>query len=615
MDKKDFESLLKKYPDCVSDGKKLKAFLKDLFPDVPKAIVNTLTIMADDGIISEMQKAGQTPLVSARLQKKLEDDYGLSQKIIAECFSLILQESVKQTEVASGLAYDPNDFVIKEGKLIRYKGTKSSVVIPDCVTAIGKRSFKGCAGLTSITIPDNVTSIADWAFYGCTELTNITIPNSVTSIGEFAFHNTPWYKKQLDGLVNAGKFVYEYKGIMPNNTSIVLEDGTRGIAERAFYGCTGLTSITIPDSVTSIDNPAFYGCSGLTNIIVVNGNTKYHSEGNCLIETKSKTLILGCKNSVIPTDGSVTSIGHYAFFGNTGLTSITIPDSVTSIDDEAFYGCTGLTSVTIGNGVTSIGYSAFNGCSGLESITIAKGNTKYHSFGNCLIETASKTLILGCKTSVIPSDGSVTSIDDEAFYGCTGFTSITIPDSVTSIGERAFRGCTGLTSITIPDSVTSIGDSAFYNCTGLTSITIPDNVTSIGACAFDGCTGLTSVTIGNNVMSIGEMAFKGCSGLSVCNWKAVDCSTEEDNPLLFKGCGNLTTLNIGNDVRTIPDCAFSYCNGLKSVTIPNSVISIGWGAFIGCRKLTIYCEAESKPIGWSSYWNPEHRPVVWGVKK
>ena len=101
MDKKDFESLLKKYPDCVSDGKKLKAFLKDLFPDVPKAIVNTLTIMADDGIIFEMQKVGQTPLVSARLQKKLEDDYGLSQKIIAECFSLIIYDSAKQPQTTN----------------------------------------------------------------------------------------------------------------------------------------------------------------------------------------------------------------------------------------------------------------------------------------------------------------------------------------------------------------------------------------------------------------------------------------------------------------------------------------------------------------------------------
>ena len=99
MDKKDFESLLNNYPDCVSDGKKLKAFLKDLFPDVPKAIVNTLTIMADDGIISEMQMStASSSLVSARLQKKLEDDYGLSQKIIAECFSLIIYDNAKQTK-------------------------------------------------------------------------------------------------------------------------------------------------------------------------------------------------------------------------------------------------------------------------------------------------------------------------------------------------------------------------------------------------------------------------------------------------------------------------------------------------------------------------------------
>ena len=113
---------------------------------------------------------------------------------------------------------------------------------------------------------------------------------------------------------------------------------------------------------------------------------------------------------------------------------------------------------------------AFNDCSGLTTIAVAGGNTKYHSDGNCLIETESKTLISGCKNSIIPTDGSVTSIGDLAFSGCTGLTSITIPDSVSSIGDGAFSGCTGLTSITIPDSVTSIGDFAFIGCTDLTSI-------------------------------------------------------------------------------------------------------------------------------------------------
>ena len=141
-----------------------------------------------------------------------------------------------------------------------------SVTIPDSVTSIGWAAFRGCTGLTSITIPDSVTSIGDDAFYGCIGLTSVTIPDSVTSIGESAFDGTAWYNNQPDGLVYVGKVAYKYKGAMPSNTSIVIKDGTIGIADSAFSGCTGLTSITIPDSVTSIDYHAFYNCSGLTSI-------------------------------------------------------------------------------------------------------------------------------------------------------------------------------------------------------------------------------------------------------------------------------------------------------------------------------------------------------------
>ena len=108
---------------------------------------------------------------------------------------------------------------------------------------------------------------------------------------------------------------------------------------------------------------------------------------------------------------------------------------------------------------------------------------------------------------------TVTSIRDDAFWYCSGLTSVTIPNSVTSIGTDAFSYCSGLTSITIPNSVTSIGYRAFYDCSGLTSIVIPNSVTSIEMYAFYGCSGLTSVTIGNSVTSIGSSAFNGCNSL------------------------------------------------------------------------------------------------------
>ncbi|MFR1632354.1 MAG: leucine-rich repeat domain-containing protein, partial [Oscillospiraceae bacterium] len=153
-------------------------------------------------------------------------------------------------------------------------------------------------------------------------------------------------------------------------------------------------------------------------------------------------------------------------------TEIIIPPEVnglpvTTISDFAFYGCGSLESITIPDSVTSIGDYVFSYCKSLESIVVESGNTVYHSSGNCIIETATKTLVVGCKTSEIPNDGSVTSIGSSAFEECNSLTTITIPNGVTSIGKEAFRGCDSLTSITIGDSVTSIGDYAFYGCDSL----------------------------------------------------------------------------------------------------------------------------------------------------
>ncbi len=365
----------------------------------------------------------------------------------------------------------------------------TSITLPSSVTSIGYSAFTRCTSLTSITIPNSVTSIGDYVFWDCSSLTSITIPNSMTSISNYAFWNCSGLTSiTIPGSVTSiGNSAFGGCGGL---TSITIPSSVTSIGYSAFESCYGLTSITIPSSVTSIGTSPFRGCSGLSSIIVENGNTKYDSRNNCnaIIEKETNNLIAGCMNTTIPS--SVTSIGNSAFGGCTGLTSITIPKSVTSIGDGAFLYC-----------------------SGLASIKVENGNTKYDSRNNCnaIIEKETNNLIIGCMNTTIPS--SVTSIGDDAFYGCSGMTSIMIPSSVTTIGVYAFLGCSGLTSITIPNSVTSIYGGAFRDCSGLTSITIPNSVTSIGNSAFDGCSGLTSITIPNSVTSIDKWAFSSCSGL------------------------------------------------------------------------------------------------------
>ena len=310
------------------------------------------------------------------------------------------------------------------------------LIIEEGITAIGGRAFSDF-GMAEVVIPDSVTSIGVAAFRRCSNLTSVVIPDSVTSIGEDAFDDCsgltsitiPFVGERADG-TGSTRFGYIFDYYAPESLKEVVITGGESIGDRAFEGYNSLTSVTIPDSVTSIGEDAFDDCSGLTSIVVEEGNAVYHSAGNCLIETESKTLITGCNVSVIPADGSVTSIGEDAFYGRSGLTSVTIPDSVTSIGRYAFSGCDNLTSITIpfvgekadGSGETHFGY-IFGAYSDWE-------NYKY--------------VPLSLKEVIITGGESIAY---GAFEGCTSLTTITIPGTVAELGDFVFEGCTSLEKI------------------------------------------------------------------------------------------------------------------------------------------------------------------------
>ena len=420
-----------------------------------------------------------------------------------------------------------------------------------------------------------MTSIGNSAFSGCSSLTSITIPESVTSIGDDAFR----YCYKLAE-------VYDLTG----------SDGLNITAGSANNGYVGYYAVEIKKE------------EGLTGIYYTEDNNEFVmykdlEENHYLVDYKGQGVDI-----TLPTfdDGRTYSIKRYAFYKNLTITSIEIPRSVTSIGDFAFRGCSSLETVDFEESsmLTSIGEEVFYYCSSLTSIIIPSSVT---SIGNSAFEDCSSL-----ETISFEDNSMLTSIGDSAFRNCSSLTSITIPNSVTSI-------CSNLETINFEENsmLTSIGGSAFSNCSSLTSITIPNSVTSIGSFAFQGCSGLETVNFEDNSMltSIGSFAFQGCSSLEIVNFGDNSKLTSIGSNA-FEYCGSLETVNFGENsmLTSIGYAAFNCCSSLTSIIIPSSVMSIRGSAFSYCYHLTIYCEVESKPSGWSSGWSDSSRPVYWAGK-
>ena len=446
--------------------------------------------------------------------------------------SITIPSSV--TSIGDGAFVECNSLPIIES--IRYADTYLIGVVDKNLSTynirpetkfIGQNAFSLCRKLTALSIPNNVTSIGGGAFNSCGKLVSITIPSSVINIANTAFSNC----SGLNSIsVASGNPKYDSR----NNCNAIIETATntliigcnntiipnnvKHIGENAFHYYSNITSITIPSSVIDIASTAFFQCSNLGSINVESGNPKYDSRNNCnaIIETATNTLIIGCQNTIIPTN--VTSIGDHAFYGQSKITSIIIPSSVTSIGEYAFSDCISLSSVTIPNSVKIIG--------------------------------------------------------GKAFWTCNNLSSVSIPNSVTSIGDRAFCFCFGLTSFIIPNSVTSIGDYVIANCTGLKSASFGDGIKTIkyGACC--DCENLTNVQIGRNVTNIEEKAFSSCSKITsfTCYGNTPPIVEEGDNEYSLSNTTIVyvpsESLNIYRysdfwsqyDVRPLSDSSIEYVN-------------------------------------------------------
>jgi hypothetical protein len=532
----------------------------------------------------------------------------------------------------------------------------TSLTIPNAVVSIGNYAFYGCSGMATLTIPDSVESIGSYAFYQCSGLASIIVLAETPPTIEYntfnSVYNIPLYvpcqSVGVYGSTNNWRSFSDITGLCASGTITLVADQT----ENGVVTGAGTYESGSFCTVTATPNEGYCFINWTENGNVVSTDASYNF---VVTSDRHLTAHFALDGIIVFADANVKAIcldrwdtsgdgelsyaeaarviniaqifrGHteitsfdelqyfvnlspineyaYAFYGCTGLTSLTFPNSVTTIGEYAFYNCSGLTELPLTNFITTIRDYAFSGCTGLTSLTLPNS-----------IITIGDYAFNGCSgfTGDLYIPDSVTSIGNYAFSDCNGFTSITlgnsitlignyafsgcnglsgdlnIPNSVTSIGNYAFSGCSGFTgSLNIGNSVTSIGNYAFNNCNGFTGdLNIPDSVTSIGNYAFSGCTGFTgSLNIGNSVTSIGNYAFDNCRGFT--GDLIIPNSVVNIKEYAFRSCNGFTgNLSIGNSVTSIGNYAFYNCYGFTGdLSIPNSVTSIGNYAFYQCYGFT-----------------------------
>lgn len=394
------------------------------------------------------------------------------------------------------------------------------------------------------------------------------------AIGDYSENDAPWQSLRADitaiviekGITRIGNYAFHDCWVA---TSAVLPEGLVEIGENAFRSCGALEEIDLPPELTTIGIGAFYYTSALTSITI---------------------------------PGSVETF--LDAFNDSGLETVTIENGVDEVDSYAFCNCYHLKSVTLPDSIQSIGNYAFNGCQQLEELDLPDGITSFgeYAFANTAIsefefpEGASINAGVLQNTSitsiVIPQ--GVTTIGQNAFYGCENLATVTFPSTLTRIEGGAFS-YTALTSLHLPDGVEFIGHSAFRECNVLETVTMTDSVTTMDDNAFDHCDILRSVTLSDQIETIGLQTFSQCKKLETIHLPASLKTIGND---AFQYCESLRSLTLPDGTESIGSLAFRGCSVLEAVVIPASVTSIdsGWNnnsVFAYCGVLTLYVTPDS----------------------
>lgn len=491
-------------------------------------------------------------------------------------------------KIPSTITYKNTDFIVIRIGNAAFKDCKFvGIKIPITIKSIGNYAFEHCYNLESVDIPNSVTEIGIGAFKECYSLKTIVLPKYLRSIERAMFGNCSSLEsiKMPSSLMEIGNCAFRS---CKSLKSFTIPSTVKNIGADAFRQCTSLTSIYIPSSVASLSGNVFGDCTNLKIIQVSKLNIYYKSPSDCnaIIETASNTLITGCKHTTIPD--CVVQIGEAAFFGSK-IQCITIPETVKIIREYAFTCCSELSEINIGNGVhrilgcafsncrslqfisigsglTNIDIHAFAGCNSLKSIVINGNSPIYDSRDNCnaIIETATNTLVIGCKDTKIPN-------------------------GVITIGEAAFYGCGRLKSICIPDSVESIKDEAFSNCYSLESVVIGSGLANTDGNVFRCCHSLSSIVIDNNNPIYDSR--ENCNGI-------IETATNT----LVTGCKDTKipqgVTNIG--IRSFENCWFS-----NPIVLPSSVVCIEHHAFYNSTGIKIHY------VGTTEQWDAIEKGKDW----